>query len=683
MTNYISRVFLATSCFLGVSILSAATTGNVSFSSSTNALTADVGTPLTITADRAVTWSLAPGSVGSLTAISGTSVRYTPPASGVAAQNSIGGCMVLPNDSIFNTRIDKLPVASESAAWVGEMLSYGTTYLGFTPSWGVNLIDNTVPTTSASFLYQTLPNGTPFQFAPAPARKREMGSLTTDGANDHHMVSLNHQTCRFYESYQDGEVSGYSAESGYTYSSTSYSQPSGGATDAAGLPLTPLTLHVSEIESGAVKHALRFSACGGCIGNSYVWPAIFSTGYIGGNAAAPMGSRWRLKSSFEISGFSPMAQVVLRAIQQYGMILADIGTTNQLETSSDVNNDPEVVQALAEIASAQIISSDLEVVDESALQVSSNSHEAKPNGTAPVVDYAIVTARDANGNVLSFPIAVQPVLVGTLYNHMIFQAGQSVQLSSWVNGSSNQEVTWTASAGSVSSSGVYTPPSSVSSPEKVTLVGSAVADSSAKVQINGWLIPSGAIRIDIGDGSSYVDSQGKAWMADTLGFETGPFSQQNDSYPSNAWGNIANAPLYQTYVYTWGDDLTYGPFVVPNGTYSVNFYFGKGECSGAFNPSATWDNSLNGGPVVLEANGADTVYNIMAAENDTCRTPATGTITATVTNNLLTIALRSTGSSNVQSAPDLNALSIVGSSYSAATAFGSNNSTSAASRSEQ
>jgi hypothetical protein len=39
-----------------------------------------------------------------------------------------------------------------------------------------------------------------------------------------------------------------------------------------------------------------------------------------------MGMRVRLKASVNISGFSPAMQVILRAMQQYGMIVADNGS---------------------------------------------------------------------------------------------------------------------------------------------------------------------------------------------------------------------------------------------------------------------------------------------------------------------------------------------------------------------
>ncbi len=39
-----------------------------------------------------------------------------------------------------------------------------------------------------------------------------------------------------------------------------------------------------------------------------------------------MGARFRLKASFDISGFSATNQVILTALKQYGMMLADNGS---------------------------------------------------------------------------------------------------------------------------------------------------------------------------------------------------------------------------------------------------------------------------------------------------------------------------------------------------------------------
>ena len=51
----------------------------------------------------------------------------------------------------------------------------------------------------------------------------------------------------------------------------------------------------------------------------------------------------RLKASFEISGFPTRAQVVLRALKQYGMIVADNGSDWFLSGTADARwNDDEM-----------------------------------------------------------------------------------------------------------------------------------------------------------------------------------------------------------------------------------------------------------------------------------------------------------------------------------------------------
>src|ERR1700688_3241820 len=52
------------------------------------------------------------GCLGSI--VAGTGV-YTAPAT-VNSQQSVGGCQLLPNEDVWNTRIDSLPVNANSAA---------------------------------------------------------------------------------------------------------------------------------------------------------------------------------------------------------------------------------------------------------------------------------------------------------------------------------------------------------------------------------------------------------------------------------------------------------------------------------------------------------------------------------------------------------------------------------------
>jgi hypothetical protein len=183
--------------------------------------------------------------------------------------------------------------------------------ISFLAGWGTNIIDNTLPTVPVIFHYTPGYNGN-WQIPQGNNRFRETGALTVDGNNDHHLLSVNHQTCTFTETYQDGlpvaGCAGCNAASGYQYNGNSYAMPSQGTTDAAGLPLAPLTLRLADVKSGAVKHALRFTLCTGCINSqTYLWPATGANGSTN-PSAPPMGARFRLKKSLVPSGIFSVRQ---------------------------------------------------------------------------------------------------------------------------------------------------------------------------------------------------------------------------------------------------------------------------------------------------------------------------------------------------------------------------------------
>lgn len=98
--------------------------------------------------------------------------------------------------------------------------------------------------------------------------------------------------------------------------------------DAAGLPIAPLLFSADEVASGSIDHAIRFILPNDRIrGGEYAAPATHSTGAAdGGPDAPPFGTRLRLRADYPIDDLSEGAQVVARAMKQYGMILADGGT---------------------------------------------------------------------------------------------------------------------------------------------------------------------------------------------------------------------------------------------------------------------------------------------------------------------------------------------------------------------
>lgn len=119
--------------------------------------------------------------------------------------------------------------------------------------------------------------------------------------------------------------------------------------DAAGLPLLPglarpdEALPVSQGGQGVIRHALRFTLPNAIILNEYLFPASH-TANPGNTAPAfqpPMGARFRLKASVNISTLGPQSQVIAQALKDYGLILADNGSSFYLSGASysvDSNN---------------------------------------------------------------------------------------------------------------------------------------------------------------------------------------------------------------------------------------------------------------------------------------------------------------------------------------------------------
>jgi serine/threonine-protein kinase len=98
--------------------------------------------------------------------------------------------------------------------------------------------------------------------------------------------------------------------------------------DAAGYPISALLFSADEVKAGEIKHAIRFILPNDRIDPKvYVHPATHATKHSATAATpVPYGARLRLKSSFDVSQLpSEGAKVVARALQKYGMFLADGG----------------------------------------------------------------------------------------------------------------------------------------------------------------------------------------------------------------------------------------------------------------------------------------------------------------------------------------------------------------------
>ncbi len=128
-----------------------------------------------------------------------------------------------------------------------------------------------------------------------------------------------------------------------------------------------------------------------------------------------MGARFRLKASYDISGYSPQAQVVLRAMQQYGLILADNGSNWYFGGTADPAWPSALVNELKEVPASAF-----EAVDESSLMVDPNSGQARQTGgpvscsTAP--GYRLAAA---DGGVFSFCVPFYGSMGGHTLNQPI------------------------------------------------------------------------------------------------------------------------------------------------------------------------------------------------------------------------------------------------------------------------
>jgi hypothetical protein len=109
--------------------------------------------------------------------------------------------------------------------------------------------------------------------------------------------------------------------------------------DAAGLAIFPGLVRYEEAYGTAeITHAFRVTVRST---NGYVWPASHRAGSTAG--ALPMGARLRLKPSKNLSGYPAPLQRVFRAMQRYGLIVADNGSDMFVTGTMDARWDSSVL----------------------------------------------------------------------------------------------------------------------------------------------------------------------------------------------------------------------------------------------------------------------------------------------------------------------------------------------------
>ena len=285
----------------------------------------------------------------------------------VAQSPQLDGCPVLPEDNIWNTLVDGLPVDPNSDSYINTIGETSYVHPDFGTMWqgapiGIPWIS--VPGDQAevpvTFLYADESDPGPYPIPPdAPIE----GGPASDG--DRHVLVLDRDACILYEmfyAFPEQNGSSWRAGSGAIFDLSSNAlRPTGWTSaDAAGLPILPGLVRFEEVMSGEIRHALRFTVPE--TQKAFVWPARHHASNLIGSQYPPMGQRFRLRADYDLSGFSTEVQVILTALKKYGMMLADNGSALYISGVPDPRWSDDNLRELR-----QVTATDFEAVDVTAL----------------------------------------------------------------------------------------------------------------------------------------------------------------------------------------------------------------------------------------------------------------------------------------------------------------------------
>jgi hypothetical protein len=279
----------------------------------------------------------------------------------------IAGCQVLPADNPWNQRVDKLPVAADSARLIASIgvsghvhPDFGTRYAGAPNGIPYTVVGAHTRRVRVRFQYDSESDHGKY---PLPRGVAIEGGPRSTG--DRHVIVLDRSTCTDYELYAAQPRNGgssWSAGSGAIFHlGSNHLRPAGWTSaDAAGLPILPGLARYDEAAAGAIDHALRFTAS--CTAPRYVYPARHEAATCSGPNRPPMGLRVRLNASVDISHLPLQARIVARAMQRYGLILADNGSPWYVSGAPSPHWSDDALHQLGQLSGR-----DFQVVDTSSL----------------------------------------------------------------------------------------------------------------------------------------------------------------------------------------------------------------------------------------------------------------------------------------------------------------------------
>ena len=273
------------------------------------------------------------------------------------AAAAAASCPIFPASFATNRPVTGLPVHPNSDAIIASVGPDTGIHPDFGKRYGIpfDRVTRRTPRARVSFEYADESDRVGY---PIPR------DVHIEGGSDRHALLLDKGRCRLWELYalerRDGR---WHAGSGATWDLRSKRlRPKGWTSaDAAGLPIYPLLARYGEARTGRIRHALRvtFSETR----RAYVYPARHHASDSGDRSLPRMGERLRLKRSFDVSTLPRQARIVARAMQVYGLIVADNGSDWFVTGAPDRRWNDEALRLLNRIEGRQF-----EVVDASSLR---------------------------------------------------------------------------------------------------------------------------------------------------------------------------------------------------------------------------------------------------------------------------------------------------------------------------
>lgn len=319
--------------------------------------------------------------------------QQCPPEVPVQGAPPPGPLPLFPADNWWNTDISAAPVDPKSSSYIsfinngaprhlhpdfgGEVRPGSESIYGF--PWAI--VNGTQPKQKVKFRYWdesdgvNLDTGKPIAFYPIPAQAITQPHWVEGGApanidqrkkNDRHILIIdctNKYLYELYNMYYDTAQKKWLGGSGAFFDmKTNHRRPEGWTSaDAAGLAIFPGLVRYDEAWNDSVpeiKHALRMTVR---TSNGHVYPGSHTAGSTAG--ALPMGARLRLKTS--VNGVDPAtrtndphARKIFRAMQRYGLIVADNGSDMYISGTFDVRWNNDILNP----AFSTLTASDFEVV---------------------------------------------------------------------------------------------------------------------------------------------------------------------------------------------------------------------------------------------------------------------------------------------------------------------------------